>query len=147
MSKIERITFAVKGSGSSGAGWIGKVESRDSHLKDPITGKPKGIAGVYFGHPQEYSTSDPHMINALRKSGVAVELYREEIDENAAEPAPQAKQATDEHGEVVDLEMMTTLELKMLAKQRGLSLKANQRKDEIVALIREADKHDQEETR
>ena len=55
---ITNKTFAIKGTISGSAGWIGTVNDPD-HAKC----KP----GTFFGHPQDYTTSDPHMIEALEK--------------------------------------------------------------------------------
>lgn len=133
---IRRVTFAVKGSGSGGAGWIGKVEQRDSTRKNPITGERIGILGVYFGHPQEYTTDDPHMINALEKSGVATILIDEEIDEaEKEEEVAAAKQKNDEHGQIQDLSAMKLMDLKLVAKGEGLTLEHGMKKADVIALI------------
>jgi hypothetical protein len=137
--KKTQVTFAVKSSGQGGAGWIGKVEARDSGKRDDITGQLVGIQGVYFGHPQEYTTHDEHMIDALRKSGVAVELYSEEVEiADPKESPPPAAEVLDEHGHIKDLEFMTVFDLKLKAKSMGVNLKSGQKKMEIVELIREA---------
>ena len=135
-------TYAVKGSGQGGAGWIGRVEERDTPPGHP------GRGGVYFGRPQEYSTFEPHMIHALENSGVAIFLYEEEVEVEVkthdngfveyVNGAPPATEATDEHGEITNLEEMDLPDLKILAKEMGLVLKPGQNAKHLVKIIREA---------
>lgn len=138
MKNVTEITFAVKGSGGGGAGWIGKVEERDTPAGEP------GRMGVYFGHPQEYTTYDENMIVALQKSGVAIELYREEKellepgDEGYEQQGvPAAIEKFDQSGNIKELEFMKLLDLKLLAKELGIALKGNQNKDTVIGLIRQ----------
>lgn len=139
---IQQITFVVKASGQGGAGWIGKVDVRDTPAGHP------GHMGVYFGHPQEYSTFEPHMINALRKSGVAIELYAEDVEVNIETDehgykkyehgTPPAEQVTNEHGETVNLDAMDLPDLKIMAKEMALVLKPGQNAKHLVSMIRMA---------
>ena len=127
MAKVRQVTFAVKGSGSGGAGWIGRVDG------------PDGKAGVYFAHSQEYVTTEDHMINALLKSGVAQILYEEEVEESEAVGAPSGLVKNDENGNPNSLQSMTLLELKLLAKARGVALTSKiNTKAKVIKAIEES---------
>ena len=112
MAKVRQVTFAVKGSGSGGAGWIGKV--------DGVNGR----GGVYFSHSQEYTTTDPHMIDALIKSGVAEIFNDEEVEESEAVGAPAGLDREDEQGNPNDLQFMTLMDLGSKLKGLGIPVPA-----------------------
>jgi len=114
MATVRQVTFAVKGSGSGGAGWIGKVDGQGSNA----------CQGVYFGHPQEYTTTDPHMIEALEKSGVTVILNDEEVEKEVAMGKPDALVKVDDDGNPGDLRAMSLMDLALKCKQLGIPVTA-----------------------
>lgn len=114
MAKVRQVTFAVKGSGSGGAGWIGKVDGSGSDSR----------GGVYFAHSQEYTTTEEHMIQALEKSGVAEIINDEEVEESEAVGAPSGMVKEDEDGNPNELQSMTLMDLGLKLKGLGVPVTA-----------------------
>jgi len=116
--------FDVSGSGSGGAGWIGRAPEL-------------GRQGEYFATKRPYTTDDPFMIEALMKSGVA-ELTAEwevedgeEINENTMSPVdiPDPENPT-------SLGALTVPTLKNYAKSLAITGTKNMNKTAVIEAIK-----------